>query len=363
MPIGLGIGLNISMRGGLGSGFALDALTLAWSTAASDNTPGFEVSGDSLDVAPVDAQIELQVADDVNFTPPPSDTELSAVTGNPVSMAVSPALSDGQYWARARLLDSGDAPLTDWSNVVTETIVTSSAEFSQYFTRTSGLTGAEETALEAFIDGLVADSLWSKIDWLHVYGLGTAGDAVLNLKSSSYPAVPTNSPTFTANQGYTGNGSNMYLDTGFDPSTAGGQYAQNSASVFVYSRVDAASITAMIGNTNAASQSYISPRFSNLTFMGANGSAISASNTNATGFYHATRRGAADSEFYKNGTSLTTSGTASTALQNNNLTTLRALGAYSVGQVSLAGAGAGMNDTEAAALAARVATLQTALGW
>lgn len=104
------------------TGFALDALTLAWSTAATDNTPGFSVSGDSLDVAPVDAQIELQVADDVNFTPPPSDTELSAITGNPVTIDVSPALSDGQYWARARLLDSGDTPLTDWSNVVTKTI-------------------------------------------------------------------------------------------------------------------------------------------------------------------------------------------------------------------------------------------------
>lgn len=125
MQIAIGIGLG--WPGTYGTpGFALDALTLAWSTAASDNTPGFEVSGDSLDVAPVGAQIEIQVSTDVDFTPPPADTELSAVSGNPTTVAVSPALSDGQYWARARLLDSGDVPLTDWSNVVTETIATTS---------------------------------------------------------------------------------------------------------------------------------------------------------------------------------------------------------------------------------------------
>lgn len=120
--VGIGIGIGYGTRVTGGSGFSLTALTLVWSTAASDNTPGFSVSGDSLDVAPVGAQIEVQVSTDVDFTPPPADTELSAVSGNPTTVAVSPALANAQYWARCRLLDSGDAPLTDWSNVVTETI-------------------------------------------------------------------------------------------------------------------------------------------------------------------------------------------------------------------------------------------------
>lgn len=122
--IGIGIAYGTRVTGNYNPSFSLTALTLAWATAASDNTPGFSVSGDSLDVAPVGAQIEVQVSTDVGFTPPPADTELSAVTGNPTTVTVSPALADAQYWARARLLDSGDNPLTDWSNVVTETIVT-----------------------------------------------------------------------------------------------------------------------------------------------------------------------------------------------------------------------------------------------
>lgn len=118
--------------------FSLTAPVLDWTTAASDNTPGFSVSGASLDIAPVGAKIEIQISTDVDFTPPPTDTELGDVTGNPVAIDVSPALADGTYWARARILSSADVALSDWSNVETETIETS-RQFAMFSPIYSGI--------------------------------------------------------------------------------------------------------------------------------------------------------------------------------------------------------------------------------
>ena len=54
------------------------------------------------------------------------------------------------------------------------------------------------------------------------------------LKGGTLTASLVNSPTFTTDRGFTGNGSTSYLDSGYNVSTGGGVYAQDSAHMGVY---------------------------------------------------------------------------------------------------------------------------------
>ena len=91
---------------------------------------------------------------------------------------------------------------------------------------------ANAAATTAFICGGVTDGWWSKWDILYLHATDTSAHALLNLESTSYTgALVATNPTFTANQGFTGNASGV-VDTTWVPSN-GGNYTLNSASAFV----------------------------------------------------------------------------------------------------------------------------------
>ena len=91
---------------------------------------------------------------------------------------------------------------------------------------------ARAAAYDAVIRALLAAGVWSKLDALYLLAAADAATALTNLKQSSYGLTAVNSPAFTADRGYTGNGTTQYLNPGFTPSTAGGKLVQNSASIF-----------------------------------------------------------------------------------------------------------------------------------
>ena len=238
-----------------------------------------------------------------------------------------------------------------------------SLQVEQFLRRTTGFSQRNIEAYDDLINALVYDSLWPKIDIMYVLAAANEANAAQNLKSSSYTLTASGSPTFAADQGYTGNGSSMYLDTNFNPATAGGNFSLNSQSNFAYSRTDAATIASFFGTLNAAPTIYMSPRSTDLLYIGTSGGGYTTANTNAIGFYHSTRRGANDQEVYKNGASLTSNASGSTSLQSNNLAILRVGTGYSTGQCSFAGAGGGMTDAEASKLYERFNAFKTAIGF
>jgi hypothetical protein len=73
--------------------------------------------------------------------------------------------------------------------------------------------------------------IWSKLDTLGVFATDGDSDFALIdwLRLSQYTAV--NSPTFTSNGGFTGNGTSSYIDTNFNPSTSGVNYTLNDACI------------------------------------------------------------------------------------------------------------------------------------
>jgi hypothetical protein len=118
-------------------------------------------------------------------------------------------------------------------------------------------TYAQQVAKDALIAGLKTDSLWSTIDVLHIpAGSATQADALLNWKSSSYNLSITGSLTYTTGRNFSGFTTSNYLSDGFVPSSAGGNFVQNSATFGVYSLGDGASSNTAMGGTGASSTNY-----------------------------------------------------------------------------------------------------------
>lgn len=84
------------------------------------------------------------------------------------------------------------------------------------------------------LSSLKTDGVWSKLDTFANFA--TDGDSNFALidwkKLTQYTAV--NSPTFTANEGFMGNGTSSYIDTKFNPSTQGVNYTLINASRYAY---------------------------------------------------------------------------------------------------------------------------------
>jgi hypothetical protein len=76
--------------------------------------------------------------------------------------------------------------------------------------------------------------IWSKLDTFGVFATDGDSDFALIdwIRLSDYTAV--NSPTFTSNGGFTGNGTSSYVDTNFNPSTSGVNYTLNNAGRFYW---------------------------------------------------------------------------------------------------------------------------------
>lgn len=83
---------------------------------------------------------------------------------------------------------------------------------------------------------LKAGGIWNKLDVLYIFahdGSGIFG--TLNWKApTSNQATLINSPTFTVNIGFQGNGTSSYIDTTFNAVTQGVNYVQNNASRYLY---------------------------------------------------------------------------------------------------------------------------------
>jgi hypothetical protein len=77
--------------------------------------------------------------------------------------------------------------------------------------------------------------VWSSLDRLWLFAAENSTQALVDLVTRS-TATAVNSPTFTAMQGYAGNGSTSYINTSYNPSV-GPQYTQNSAHYAVWQRI------------------------------------------------------------------------------------------------------------------------------
>lgn len=230
-----------------------------------------------------------------------------------------------------------------------------------------GLSRPQKVLYDQLILRLKANALWEKLDAFYALAAENSVAALINVRNpGTFDATAVNSPTFTAGQGFTGNGTSAYLRSNFNPSTAGGQFAQNSASFGGRSRT--AGVAA--GNQSCI-VSYLS---SNHCLIPRNGGDVffarineltgqnSGANVITAGHFAAVRSGATTQEHYINGVSVF-AGTAGTTVTPPNDTIVFGArvssGDFTAKQMASAFIGGALNSTEVAALyAAELAYMQ-----
>jgi hypothetical protein len=198
----------------------------------------------------------------------------------------------------------------------------------------------QQTLQNQLVVDLKSAGIWSKLDTFAVFA--TDGDidfALIDwIRLSQYTAV--NSPTFTADEGFQGNGTSSYVDTNFNPSTSGVNYTLNDASRYFFPHAFVATAR-MDGNTSVSNNSM--RRTSNL------GQTINTINTLAAAFDYTTvinpksiHRTSSVSVDLFNGTVGTTGVQTSTSLLNSNQFVLRSGTGYSAHTVSAYAMGASL---------------------
>lgn len=107
--------------------------------------------------------------------------------------------------------------------------------------------GAERLGrIDALITALKVAGVWSRLDCLYVMAAHDAQAAQLNWKSPGvFRLTPVNSPVFTADRGYAGDGATAYLDSGYNAMLEGAQSARddNHAGIWVQSSSGASAST------------------------------------------------------------------------------------------------------------------------
>lgn len=190
-----------------------------------------------------------------------------------------------------------------------------SAEAQQFFDR---LISPPSLAFEGYystlIDALVTGGVWSLLDALWLHGTYHQTVALINLKSASFQATePVDVSPFTANSGFSPNGSPAGIEYGFNPSVGSRNFTRDNACWFLWNLPTSTNgnLFYLYGGTQ-------------LTFS--NGTSISGWGINnadslnggvipdTSGFWLANRTGASAAALYRNNAQVATSSASSAAL-------------------------------------------------
>lgn len=230
------------------------------------------------------------------------------------------------------------------------------AEATALFARFSTDPGStRKSAIDTCIASLKSAGVWAKLEGLWVFAAHEEASALLNWVSTSHNMAKVSSPTFTTDQGFTGDSSN-HLSPGDNISTYT-LFTQNSAHLSVWTRGTGTNGEASV----EIGGSSIYPRYiDDNVYVRVNDFSPSsniASVATAAGFIVGNRSGSTDREAYKNGVSLGTYGAVLSAAPSS-------VPNWGKGQqISAASIGSSLNSTEQLDFYNAMNTLKTAIGW
>ncbi len=180
---------------------------------------------------------------------------------------------------------------------------------------------ARKAVIDALIVSLKNTGIWTKLDVLYLFAAHDAQAARLNWiePAGSFNATAVNSPTFTVDRGYAGDGATSYLNSNFNPTAAAGQYALDSAHIGVWSRTSGVRLEAEFGAELSAdndSTTFYINADGNLYFNMNQDGFDSTTAPVATGHFVGRRSGAAATALFRNAVSVFTTTRASTVMPN-----------------------------------------------
>ena len=124
--------------------------------------------------------------------------------------------------------------LTPYSNIISVTTLAFDTDYQAVlnYATSQGYTlpsASQQIKQNQLVLDLKSGGIWSKLDTFAVFATdGNSDFALIDWKRLvQYTAV--NSPTFTSNQGFTGNGTSSYINTNWNPNTQGVNFTQNNA--------------------------------------------------------------------------------------------------------------------------------------
>ena len=154
----------------------------------------------------------------------------------------------------------------------------------------------QQTLQNTLVTDLKTAGVWDKLDLFYVFATdGDSDYATLNWKiPASFQATKVNSPTFTTNGGFTGDGSSSYLRTNYIPITDAINVTQTSISAGGYEKIfPTSTYGSIIGCESAPNDVLTSSKFAGNSFYRINDGATWRPHNNlGAGFYGLTRGGA-----------------------------------------------------------------------
>ena len=225
-------------------------------------------------------------------------------------------------------------------------------------------TNARKALIDTLVGSLKTAGVWSKLDLLYVMAAHDAQAARRNWLADAYNLTPVSAPTFAVDRGYQGDGSASYLETGFNPTSAAGQYTLNAAHLGVWSRSDltvsnAYDMGILTAGLNARHATGTSMRgiINTATYNSYNAT------PNSLGHFVHNRSTSAAQQGYRNGASIGSNTQAVTSMPDGTLRVCAGpLGAFSARQLPVAHAGASLTSQNVSDLYAALTTYLQAVG-
>jgi hypothetical protein len=272
----------------------------------------------------------------------------------------------------------GDIHADSWAgatDVVGITTPPVDADAQAFITAASITDPTQQSAINTLVVDLKGYNIWTKMKAVYPFVGGTSSTHKFNLKNpldtdAAFRLVFNGGFTHNSN-GITGNGTNGYADTKFNPVSQSSNL--NSFFMSVYSRTNSNAGNAYeIANADDYSIGTkftgIITRYSNNNRYIAVGGNYNTANseTDSRGFYCCGTNGSSTQILYKNGSNVLSGTSPQTGFSNCNLAVsavinLTSIAGYSSKNLAFAHIGDGLTSTEAANLYTTVQTFQTAL--
>jgi hypothetical protein len=211
----------------------------------------------------------------------------------------------------------------------TSAFATSCTASTNYAARVSGFAILDNINYNSLLCGMNSDGDLVSVDALYILSAPNSAASLLNLISTSYSLTSHGTVTFTAETGTAGDGTTGYLSSGFIPSSAGGHFTLNSATIGSYdltSRTSGsgAAVGGYRGDFPTADAIFNFATANPFVYLNEPTGAGPVAGGNARSLVIADRTGASAEAMYVNGASVTISPASSVALGTIQLCILAA---------------------------------------
>lgn len=229
-------------------------------------------------------------------------------------------------------------------------------------------TFAREQQIAFLVQALQGSGAWALIDVLYVLAAADSQAALINWKDpGTLTATAVNSPTFTADRGFTFDGATNYLDTGYDPSVASLGMGLDDAHAGAFALTNGSSTAiADIGSNNQRIRLRV--RSGNLAAIILNsntGLSSNAGTPNVPTHGMGIRRTSAGQFYFADGLQRTSDSVASVAIASNitiGVTGLAGTPSYSDRELGVSHVGRAFSDAQALSAASAIRQYMQAVG-